>query len=328
MFAIVLWTSIMLLLTGVPVAGLIASGWLATAAGDQTRHYLVGGSLTALLNFGVLGASTIVILSAAWIILATQSPRASLESAETSASNAGPYAALLTILGGWLFTIIHITGFSRIYAHWVTLTLTGLVLLATPFALRRWRQPVGSQPTTYHAPWQVTYRSGRTLWLCVAGGTAVCAATFTVLGLTGRLPFLVTKFQEPGHMTTYSKLDAGDCLGSSGLQLGGKPLPPKSFRVVPCASSHVAEVFDTGSYTQGEVFPGVNGVSNGSHAYCRRQFRSDVRNPVSVSVYSITEIVPSRSTWKAGDREVVCIAYKAGPGHGTGIPLSGPIPLR
>ena len=144
MAATLLWTGIMLLLSGFPVAGLIGSGWLTLASGEQTRRYLVNGSLSALRSFGILGVSTIVVLSAAWIILATQDPRASLDSAETSASNAG-HAALLTILGGWLFTIIHILGLGHIYAHWVTLTLTGLVALAMPFVLKRWRQPVGSQ---------------------------------------------------------------------------------------------------------------------------------------------------------------------------------------
>ena len=86
---------------------------------------------------------------------------------------------------------------------------------------------------------------------------------------------------------TYSALDAGDCLGSSGIKFGRRTSWPRRFRVVPCNYVHIAEVFGAGSYAKRDAFPGANTVNSQSYTFCRRQLSSydKIRPP-----YLITEL--------------------------------------
>jgi hypothetical protein len=109
---------------GLPVAALFTGSGLTLAAAAETRHYLIAGSMIALLrliSFAVLG---ILALTTAWIMLASQPISVSLRSAGRSASVAGPYALLLVEVGGWLVGLPGTLGYGRIHVGWVTLVST------------------------------------------------------------------------------------------------------------------------------------------------------------------------------------------------------------
>jgi hypothetical protein len=109
---------------GLPVAALFTGSGLTLAAAAETRHYLIAGSMIALLrliSFAVLG---ILALTTAWIMLASQPISVSLRSAGRSASVAGPYALLLVAVGGWLVGVPGTLGYGRIHVGWVTLVST------------------------------------------------------------------------------------------------------------------------------------------------------------------------------------------------------------
>jgi hypothetical protein len=98
--------------------------WLA----DETRRYLLGGSLAALAEFVLLSVVAIIALTAAWLLLANQRLPLSMESARRSAGNISPYALLLVAAGGWLIGLPGSLGYGRVHLGWVTFLSTALLL--------------------------------------------------------------------------------------------------------------------------------------------------------------------------------------------------------
>ena len=62
----------MFISVALPVAALGGAGWLALASAEQTRRYLVAGSLIALAELGGFAVMAVAALTVAWIIAAGQ----------------------------------------------------------------------------------------------------------------------------------------------------------------------------------------------------------------------------------------------------------------
>jgi hypothetical protein len=315
------WIVLMLFLTGLPVGCIMVGAWLITASADQTRRYLTDGSITALRDCVALGIAAIILLVAAWIILATQTPRESVTSSMRTAGDVLPYALLFSLLGCWALEFISwalgflgFREFSRIHPGWITWTLTAVVLCAMPVALRRRRQVPGTNPNyariqraRYIQPPSITVGNRRSWWLSIAVVSAVCGASLIVLS-----PWPVRISYKPPAVSelTYSQLKAGDCLTGSGLHLNVRGDRPRFYAVVPCNETHEAEVFGFGNWPQNLRFPGANVVYRQAVVLCGHEFQKRFHSPAAKLVFTITAEVPSPATWKTGDRTLTCIAYR------------------
>ncbi|MCW2942632.1 MAG: hypothetical protein JWN00_5617 [Actinomycetia bacterium] len=111
----------------IPVAMLAIAAGLEILASEQTRQYLIGGSLISLLQLAVTAAAAIGALTVAWLVLAGQPRRLSLRSAFRSANITGPYAIILIAVGGWIIGLPGTLGPGRIHVGWLTLTSTTLL---------------------------------------------------------------------------------------------------------------------------------------------------------------------------------------------------------
>jgi hypothetical protein len=115
---------------GLPVAALFVAAGLTTAAAGDTRTYLISGSLAALLHLGIRVILGITALTLAWITLASQSVRESLQSASRSAMITIPYALILVAAGGWIVGIPGTLGYGPIHVGWVTLVSTSALVIS------------------------------------------------------------------------------------------------------------------------------------------------------------------------------------------------------
>jgi hypothetical protein len=137
-----------------PVAALLTTGGLTLVAAEQTRTYLISGSLTSLLLFAALAAAGLAALTIAWITLATQQFSKGLRSARRSASITAPYALLLVAAGGWIVGLPGTLGYGRIHVGWVTLASTGILGLAfvwTQFISKPPEEPAPDTSLGHHA---------------------------------------------------------------------------------------------------------------------------------------------------------------------------------
>lgn len=123
----------------IPVSILAGAPWLVIAISNETRLYLVQGSLIALKDLSIVGLITAALLLSCWIMLANQHPRQSFESFARSGPITVAYALIIVLAGGWLLGtpgtlaqhgLIHVGGFDRIHVGLVTLSATGLAAMA------------------------------------------------------------------------------------------------------------------------------------------------------------------------------------------------------
>jgi hypothetical protein len=98
--------------------------WLA----EETRRYLLDGSLAVLAEFVLLSVMAITALTAAWILLANQRLNVSVSSVRHSAGNVSPYVLLLVTAGGWLVGLPGSLGYGRVHLGWVTFLSTALLV--------------------------------------------------------------------------------------------------------------------------------------------------------------------------------------------------------
>lgn len=100
------------------------------------------------------------------------------------------------------------------------------------------------------------------------------------------------------------ELRPGDCL--NGLDLDGAGLISE-LPAVPCAQSHQGEVIAIFDLPDGD-WPGQETVDERATAGCDDRFGNYAFADDDPFV-GVSFIPPTRLTWRAGDREVICIAY-------------------
>lgn len=108
-----------------------------------------------------------------------------------------------------------------------------------------------------------------------------------------------------GAVTASASADAfsikvGDCTGklASGTIEGAD--------LLPCDQKHYYEVFASTQMT-GDTFPGESETSKQAEAYCDGEFTKFVGISSAKSKYGMFYLTPIADSWKAGDREILCL---------------------
>ncbi len=132
---------------GLPVGAFAVASLLTIGSAKETRRYIMADSPGILLDTIGLISIALLLATIAWMALASQDWLRSQRSAQHSAGRTAPYVLLFVAIGGWLLGLPGtILGYGRIHVGWVTLTSTGLIVMA--IILRPVLNRIGSQPTS------------------------------------------------------------------------------------------------------------------------------------------------------------------------------------
>jgi Septum formation len=122
------------------------------------------------------------------------------------------------------------------------------------------------------------------------------------------------------ELVSVESLEPGDCVTPSADQDALREVP-----VADCAEAHGVETFavldiDEASFPDvpGGAYPGGAELRAFAYDACQAPFEAYVGVPFWDSVYDITTITPSPSSWATGDREIVCLIVDL-----DGNPLTG-----
>ena len=133
------------------------------------------------------------------------------------------------------------------------------------------------------------------LWfLAIAGGVVYAIATDADRNASGQIT--------SGGRVSVTDLKVGDCVNDIEEDKQVLSLP-----AVPCAQPHDAEVFAIFELT-GSTFPGEAEVVSQVEPKCSdrlEQYAPAALNDPSIELYYFA---PNETSWRRGDREVVCIA--------------------
>ncbi|SDX09055.1 Septum formation [Arthrobacter sp. yr096] len=97
------------------------------------------------------------------------------------------------------------------------------------------------------------------------------------------------------------KVKIGDCIA----QPKGEQF--RNVSVIPCDQGHDLEAFATKDL-EDSSYPGDSALVTRSEEYCVAEFATFVGKAFDESVLEMMYFHPSRETWSAGDREIVCLA--------------------
>ena len=122
---------------------------------------------------------------------------------------------------------------------------------------------------------------------------------------------------------TEDQLRPGDCLQGGNLGLGTSNLWPDLVTAVPCAQSHIAEVFFAANiWPQSLAYPGDEKVDSQADDRCASAFTAYDGVTSDTSAFTYDYIDPDSDTWASDDRLVVCIAYESTAQQPGGAPVN------
>ncbi|CAN5809917.1 hypothetical protein BH18ACT6_BH18ACT6_06750 [soil metagenome] len=78
---------------------------------------------------------------------------------------------------------------------------------------------------------------------------------------------------------------------------------------VECSEPHDNEVFALIDYTETDVYPGPEEISDIGTNVCVEQFEAYVGIDYLSSALEVFSIYPSEDSWADGDRELICVLY-------------------
>jgi hypothetical protein len=111
-----------------------------------------------------------------------------------------------------------------------------------------------------------------------------------------------------GGTVTLDRLRVGDCFNEPNFEDlpadGSQGEASASVEVVPCREPHQAEVYHSLEVT-GDDFPGESAIDRQA-AECVPEFKEYVGKPYGRSRLEITLYYPTSSSWRLGDRTVLC----------------------
>ena len=138
--------------------------------------------------------------------------------------------------------------------------------------------------------------------------------TFSIAAVLA-VAFAVTAALNSTSQLTEEQLRSGDCLQGSNLRLGSGGTWPDLVTPVPCTQQHLAEVFFAGNaWPESQTaYPGDKAVLAQAYKRCLTAFSMyDGIDPTD-SAFTATYTHPDDAAdWAAGDRLVVCVAYRPG----------------
>lgn len=98
-------------------------------------------------------------------------------------------------------------------------------------------------------------------------------------------------------------MKVGDCFSKqTGTQITSVPM-------VPCSEAHDNEVFHAFDIPD-DSYPGKDSVVEQSEDGCMAEFEPFTGISYEESALNFTYMYPTEESWKAGDREVLCIIYE------------------
>ncbi|WP_167510499.1 septum formation family protein [Paenarthrobacter nitroguajacolicus] len=107
------------------------------------------------------------------------------------------------------------------------------------------------------------------------------------------------------------KVKVGDCIAEpSGTEV-------KDVSIIPCEQSHDLEAYAAKNIVA-DAYPGETEVATQSEEFCGTEFATFVGVPFDESTLELTYFYPTTETWKASDREIVCLI-----GGASGTPTTG-----
>ncbi len=153
-----------------------------------------------------------------------------------------------------------------------------------------------------------------------ATGTSQPAVTTTA-------PPTSTTVAEPGQDLAAADLVPGLCIEDAGEFTGRQVNEITSTRSIPCRLEHQAEVYLRAELAGGPnaPFPGVGELRRQAQQACRDGFEGFVGIRWTRSELEIAVLWPSPQSWPSGDRQVVCVVFRAdralltGSARGAGI---------
>lgn len=96
----------------------------------------------------------------------------------------------------------------------------------------------------------------------------------------------------------------GDCLNDADASGEVQTVP-----IVDCSEPHDSEAYFSGNLDDGD-FPGDDAITQGAEAICGPAFETFVGAPYQKdSGYDYSYYTPTKSSWKSGDREIMCVVY-------------------
>lgn len=185
--------------------------------------------------------------------------------------------------------------------------------------------PDGYQPpASYAAAAQPAARSVPSRLLLTAVGVAMALGVGAGLLITGLAHSRSSVFSDPtASQVSEGQLRSGDCLTGSNLGLDNDSDWPDTVAMVPCTHWHIGEVFFAGNaWPQSMAYPDDDKVNSRSVALCDAAFLKYDGSAYPDSMFYYAYVVPDNSTWPAGDRRVVCVAYDPTSAYPGGAPVN------
>ncbi len=140
----------------------------------------------------------------------------------------------------------------------------------------------------------------------------VLALGFTLVGCSPAKTASVPSSKATTGADVFS-VTVGDCLNDSSVsgQISSVPL-------VQCSAPHDSEAYFSGKLADGD-FPGETAVKKGAEALCGPAFTDFIGVPYQKGKgYDYTYYTPTADSWKAGDRQVMCVAFNPSGAQVTG----------
>jgi hypothetical protein len=119
-------------------------------------------------------------------------------------------------------------------------------------------------------------------------------------------------------------LAVGDCFDAD-RYTPGQPIDPHDVHVVACTDPHQHEVYAIGTETNiaDAPYPGADALRASADDQCLNAFQSVVSSDYVGSSLDFATIVPDETSWRSGNRALVCAVHDTDFGLLTGSVRSG-----
>jgi hypothetical protein len=113
----------------------------------------------------------------------------------------------------------------------------------------------------------------------------------------------------------FSELVVGTCLTDSHLSVDGGDAIDR-LETIPCAAAHYEEVIALGDFA-GDTYPGRDVLVDELDVACVDAFESYVKVDYGASALSLDYLLPTETSWIAGDRGYACLVFADSPLEGS-----------
>lgn len=149
----------------------------------------------------------------------------------------------------------------------------------------------------------------RVLTVLTLGAASVALAGCSLLGGGGSS----APTDDPTAGDDVFSIKVGDCLNDASVSGEISTVP-----IVKCSTPHDSEAYFSGNLDDGD-FPGDDAIKQGAEQVCGPAFTDFVGAPYSEETgYDYSYYTPTKESWNAGDREVMCVVFDPSGAQVTG----------